>query len=392
MPSHALTTDLQKSDAIFGTASGTDTYTIGFTPAITSYSIGQRFFVLFTNANTGASTINVDTLGAKAIVKNGATALASGDISAGQIYAITYDGTNFQLVGKITASGTVLTPASVSTLNTGTDNVDYASALGLEGSKYLNQSGSKVSATASGTNTYTATISPAITAYASTQRFFITFTNANTGAVTINLNGLGAKAITKKGTKALTTGDIFAGQILLIAYDGTRFQIVGSPLMWNPPEIPLGSILSSGVSFFVNGTGNGTGVYATFDSASNDRMFFNESLPFNGAQYDGSSIAIVLRGRLSTNGGVGDNLKFDVNYSITGLGDNSSTTSTTIATQTVDVSSQLANIQFEIQLGSMTGTALKQTLMFMVRRFSSGAGSDTYAGDYELTSISLKLV
>ena len=217
--------ELQNSGKFSGTAAGTDTYTVSFTPAVAGYSSGQRFFVIFTNANTGAATINVNGLGAKALTKNGATALASGDIAAGQAYAISYDGTRFQILGKISAGGG--TVATASELNTGTDNVKYASALALQGSKYLDQSGAKISATASGTNTYTATIAPALTSYPSVGRFFIKFTNTNTGAATINLNGLGAKAITKNGTDALVSNDITAGQVILLAYDGTQFQIIG---------------------------------------------------------------------------------------------------------------------------------------------------------------------
>ena len=89
------------------------------------------------------------------------------------------------------------------------------------------QSGEKISATASGTDTYTASISPAISAYANTQKFYILFTNANSGACTINLNGLGAKAIKKGVSTALVSGDILAGQVLCLAYDGTNFQVVG---------------------------------------------------------------------------------------------------------------------------------------------------------------------
>jgi hypothetical protein len=82
--------------------------------------------------------------------------------------------------------------------------------------------------TAAGTNTYTATLSPAITAYASTHRYFIKFTNGNTGASTLNLNGLGAKAIVKNGSTALESGDISAGQVLELVYDGTNLQIMGN--------------------------------------------------------------------------------------------------------------------------------------------------------------------
>jgi hypothetical protein len=125
------------------------------------------------------------------------------------------------------STGAAITYASSAEINTGTEAAKSIAPDQLEASKYLTQSGSKLSATASGTDTYTATISPAITAYANTQRFFIKFTNANTGAATINLNSLGAKSIVKSGGTALTSGDIAAGQIHCLAYDGTNFQIVG---------------------------------------------------------------------------------------------------------------------------------------------------------------------
>jgi hypothetical protein len=81
--------------------------------------------------------------------------------------------------------------------------------------------------TASGTDTYAITPSPASTAYASGQAFLVTFTNANSGAATINANALGAKAITKNGATPLERNDITAGAQRLLTYDGTQFQISG---------------------------------------------------------------------------------------------------------------------------------------------------------------------
>lgn len=82
------------------TASGTNTYTISEAfPA--TYTVGERFIVKFTNGNTGAATLNRNGLGAKAIVKNNNTALASGDIVSGQKMIVSYDGTNYQIVGSV---------------------------------------------------------------------------------------------------------------------------------------------------------------------------------------------------------------------------------------------------------------------------------------------------
>ena len=63
----------------------------------------------------------------------------------------------------------------------------------------------------SGADTITATASPPITAYATGQTFRFVSAGANTGAVTLALNGLTAKAVTKTGTTALAAGDIPSG-------------------------------------------------------------------------------------------------------------------------------------------------------------------------------------
>ncbi len=91
------------NELTYYTASGTDTYVITPSPAITVYAAGQSWKVKFTNANTGAATININSLGAKDLKKSASTALASGDIVAGTIKEIIYDGTNFQVKDVVVA-------------------------------------------------------------------------------------------------------------------------------------------------------------------------------------------------------------------------------------------------------------------------------------------------
>lgn len=76
-----------------------------------------------------------------------------------------------------------------------------------------------------GTNTITATAPLSLAAYAAGQRFHFVAAGANTGAVTLNVNSIGAKAVTKHGTTALLAGDIQSGQVVTVTYDGTRFQV-----------------------------------------------------------------------------------------------------------------------------------------------------------------------
>lgn len=80
----------------------------------------------------------------------------------------------------------------------------------------------------SGTNTVTGSTaaSSAVSAYAAGQVFRFVAAGANTGAVTLNVNGLGAKAVTKRGATALAAGDIAAGSVVTVVYDGTQFQML----------------------------------------------------------------------------------------------------------------------------------------------------------------------
>ena len=80
--------------------------------------------------------------------------------------------------------------------------------------------------TIAGTDTITAVAPASMTAYAAGQEFRFIAAGANTTTgVTININGIGAKSITKNGATALAVGDIISGAIVVIAYDGTEFQI-----------------------------------------------------------------------------------------------------------------------------------------------------------------------
>lgn len=78
------------------TASGTDSYSVTVTPSGISLADGQRYHIEFTNANTGAATLNINTQGAKAIKKRGSEDLSAGDIASGQQHLLAYDGTSFQ--------------------------------------------------------------------------------------------------------------------------------------------------------------------------------------------------------------------------------------------------------------------------------------------------------
>ena len=91
-----------------GLLSGTATqvssgvYTTTIT-GVTSYTAGDTYIIKFTTTNDGASTLNINSIGAINIFKNTNVPIASGDIKANQEIEVVYDGTNFQAIGLVSS-------------------------------------------------------------------------------------------------------------------------------------------------------------------------------------------------------------------------------------------------------------------------------------------------
>lgn len=89
-----------------GTIAGTNTITGVLTPTLTAYTAGQKFVFIPAATNTGATTINIDAVGAKNIFAQGAACLG-GELRIGVPVEIMYDGTQFNVLGpSLTIPGT----------------------------------------------------------------------------------------------------------------------------------------------------------------------------------------------------------------------------------------------------------------------------------------------
>lgn len=78
-------------------------------------------------------------------------------------------------------------------------------------------------------NAYTLTLDPAITRLVDGQSFRFKSNHTNTGAATMNVNGLGAKSIKRiNGSTALSASDITSGNICEIVWDeaGDAFRLI----------------------------------------------------------------------------------------------------------------------------------------------------------------------
>lgn len=82
-----------------GTAGGTaNALTITVSPAPATYIVGQTLKFLVGSTNTAAATLNVNGLGAKNLKRwDGSTDLVVGDLPAGALAEVTYDGTSYRL-------------------------------------------------------------------------------------------------------------------------------------------------------------------------------------------------------------------------------------------------------------------------------------------------------
>jgi hypothetical protein len=148
-------------DAFFATASGTNTYsaTISGVTANSLYN-GQTISILFTNANTGASTLQLTgsgtvNYGAISIKTKSGGALSSGDITAGSIYLLKYNSTQaaWQIIGDggTGGGGGGETNTASNTGTVGTGIFKQKSGVDLEFYK-INPLNNKVSVALNGTD------------------------------------------------------------------------------------------------------------------------------------------------------------------------------------------------------------------------------------------------
>lgn len=108
-------TGRQNSVETFAASTGSaNAYLATLTPSPVAYVTGLNIQMKASFTNTGASTLTLLGLTAKAITKNGTQALGGGEIQSGSVYELVYDGTGFQL-GTVYTNlvATVVTPVTV---------------------------------------------------------------------------------------------------------------------------------------------------------------------------------------------------------------------------------------------------------------------------------------
>lgn len=118
---------------------------------------------------------------------------------------------------------------------------------------------------ASGTNAKTITLNPPPTAYVDGMAISFKNTTQNTGAVTLNVNGLGAKPVLKPNGNTLVSGALKADSVYTVRYNGTNFilQGEGGSGTAQPSEVLTGKTFSNDLGDYTGTMPNRGNVSAT---------------------------------------------------------------------------------------------------------------------------------
>ena len=151
-------------------------------------------------------------------------------------------------------------------------------------------------------NAYVITLSPAPAALAAGQPFSFKANFANTGAVTLNVNSLGAKDLKRYGSIALVTGEIRVDQIVTARYDGTQYQALsindvpvpvaskfGALIVQNTADDGYELLSSQGTSDQVL-TSNGADALPTFQNAKGSLTLLETQVASSSASIDFTSL------------------------------------------------------------------------------------------------------
>lgn len=176
--------------------------------------------------NTGAVTLNVNGLGVVNVIDQDGAAVVAGDLRATEIVEFQFNGGNavLQRNSATAARRGLVELATDAEAIAGTDAVRAVTPASLwraiRSNSYYGAGGTA--------NAITITPVPALPSYTDGQQFFIRIATTNTGAVTINANGLGALPLLDSNGLGMVSGDLVAGELITVTvFNGGSQFILG---------------------------------------------------------------------------------------------------------------------------------------------------------------------
>ena len=286
-----------------------NSYVVAFGVGLTtSYTAGLLLVFRAANANTGASTLNVNGLGARNIINGNGAALVANQIGANSLVLVCYDGTAFRMLndpsgGTVTAGNLAVTGnLTVNGTSTFTGAATFTANPTLSGGTangvaYLNAS--KVVTTGSalvfdGTNLGIGTASPAayggyttlainnatngglIDLLTNGTRVFTMYAGSTSVLGTVNTSNLAFHTVNTERMRLDTSGNLGIGT----ASPGARLHVVGSQYRQNDATNSFGFVINTasgttrletlfGGSAFGIRTGGGTTDFINVDGSGN---------------------------------------------------------------------------------------------------------------------------
>jgi hypothetical protein len=225
--------------------------------------------------------------------------------------------------------------------------------------------------------------------------------SANTGAATLNLDGLGAKAIRKPGDVALSAGEIAANGHYLVVYDEAYNTAAGAWVLLNP-SIPANTyqpynatLPKFRLQFSPLANEPPTSNYATLDLRNNHPVLdfdttTQETAIFSGvvpSLYDNSSgftVDVYAAMSSATSGTLGWDVAFESLASQDIDSDGFASAKTITATTVPGTSGQLLKLSVAFAHSEIDGLTAGDAFRIRLRRDVS---NDTATGDAELVAL-----
>lgn len=130
-----------------------DAYVVTLDKVPSSYVAGLSITMKAVNANTGACTLNANSLGVRSVKRTDGTDPAAGDIPAGGVIQVVYDGTNFVIMNTtsadVTAAAASASAASTSETNAAASETAAAASAAAASTSEANAGTSEANAAAS---------------------------------------------------------------------------------------------------------------------------------------------------------------------------------------------------------------------------------------------------
>lgn len=180
-------------------AGSANAYTVTLNAGYTNYFDGMMFACTIPAANTGASTMNVNSIANVGIRTAEAAALTGGELQTGGVYLFMYDGTYMRLINKYVDGDGINNQLS-----------DIDGSLAASGPP----------------NVYSVTLNSSISGLSSGLFFACSMPATNTGSCALSVSGYGPATIKDHENNSLVGGELQSGNIYQFYYDGSNLRVV----------------------------------------------------------------------------------------------------------------------------------------------------------------------